>query len=332
MLGEWLLIECIRKDPNVMAIGRKSVRLQPLQKVLRNETLKATRRLTNQVRRSGHRWEETSTARGEHLIAEPITNTTGHIYGIRIWVGRTGIEVPAPPRSAACDLNLETMTAFYTDETHDMYQVPDNRRRAEISRMTAFQYLNFAEDEGAAFALAMQADDTTLYQNTWPIIRHDGVARDLHFCARGARVDGRRFLQGLVIDISPGRDEPASPPPQSFSQALMAAELSVPGVYHALVDLKTLIAHRWLGAEMPGIAWELTGDPDRDPALHPDDLPAARKAARATRDGPANVTLRLRDIHGGWARVRIEAKRVLLTQDSDAAAILVSMVHTTASE
>ncbi|MFG1793960.1 GAF domain-containing protein [Nocardia sp. NPDC049149] len=332
MLGEWLLIECVRKDPNVMAIGRKPVRLQPLQKVLRNETLKATRRLTNQVRRSGHRWEETSTARGEHLIAEPITNTTDRIYGIRIWVGHTGIEVPLPPRSGAWDLNLDTMVALYTDETHDVYQVPKDRRRTEISRMSALRYLNFAEDEGAAFALAMRADDTTLYQNTWPIIRGDGVARDLHFCARGARVGGRRFLQGLAIDISPGRDEPAEPPPLTFSQAVMAAELSVPGIYHALVDLKTLIAHRWLGAEMPGIAWELTGDADRDPALHPEDIALARATARATIDGPSNAVLRLRNTQGGWTRVRVEAKRVLLTRDSDAVAILVSMAHDTATE
>lgn len=333
VLGEWLLIECIGKDPNVMAIGRKPVRLQPLEKVLRTQTLKATRRLTNQVRRSGHRWEETSAGRGEHVIAEPIRNVAGKIHGLRIWVGHNGVEVPPPPRSAAWDWNLDKLTAHFTDETFEIHQFPPEMRRSEITRMSALRTLSYASDECGALALALHSDETLLYQDTCQILRVDGVARDMHFCARGASAaDGRRFLHGLAIDISPGHDTPAAPPPMTFSQAVVEAELNVPGVYHALVDIRTLVAHRWLGPEMPGIAWELTGDPDRDPALHPSDIPAARALARATNDGPSSAVLRLRNTDGGWTTVRVEAKRMLLTRDSDDAALLVSMALATATQ
>ncbi|MFG1796732.1 GAF domain-containing protein [Nocardia sp. NPDC049149] len=332
MLGEWLLIECVHEEPTVMAIGRKPVRLLPLQKVLRNETLKATRRLTNKVRRSGQRYEEVSRTRGEHLIAEPIVNATDRIYGIRIWVGHTEIEIPQPPRSGAWDWNLDKMTALFTDEIYDIYAVAPERRRTEITRMTALRHMTFAEDEGNALALALHADETTVYQDTWPIVRDDGIAREVNFCARGTTLDGQRFVSGLSIDVSAGRDEPAPPVPPLFSQAVLEAELDVPGVYHALVDPKTLIAHRWLGAEMPGIAWELTGDPDRDPALHSKDIPVARAMVRGLDGGPACGQLRLRGTSGGWVVVQVEAKRVLLTHDSDAVAVLVRLSHATSTE
>ncbi|WP_067844504.1 GAF domain-containing protein [Nocardia lijiangensis] len=332
MLGEWLLIECITAEPTVMAIGRKPIRLQPFHKVLRRESLRAARRLTNQVRRSGHRWEETSHDRDEHLIAEPILNAAGNIHGVRIWVGRPWTEVPPPPRSGAWDWNLDKMTALYTDEVYDLHQVPPERRRTEITRMSAMRHLAFAEDEGVALAMAVHADESTVFQDSWRIIRDDGIPREMNFCARGARVDGQRFVHGLIIDISDGIDEPAPPPPLTFSQAVMQAELSVPGVYHALVDLETLTAHRWLGTEMPGIAWELTGDPERDPALHPDDIATARRVSRTLDTGPATAVLRIRNVDGGWTPVRIEAKRVLLTRNPDIAAALVSVSHDTASQ
>ncbi|MGV9611373.1 GAF domain-containing protein [Nocardia xishanensis] len=332
MLGEWLLIECIDTEPTVMAIGRKPLRLQPFHKALRRETLRAARRMTNQVRRSGHRWEETSRDRDEHLIAEPIVNVAGNIHGVRIWVGRPWTGVPPPPRSGAWDWNLDKMTALFTDEVYDLHQVPHERRRSEITRMSAMRHLAFAEDEGAALALALHADEATVYQDTWRIIRDDGIPRDMNFCARTATIEGKRFVHGLIIDISEGHDEPAPPPPLSFAQAVMEAELSVPGVYHALVDLETLTAHRWLGAEMPGIAWELTGDPDRDPALHPDDIPTARTMARTLHPVPASAVLRLRNINGGWTPVQVEAKRVLLARNPETTAALVSVSHTTAAE
>ncbi|MET7774081.1 GAF domain-containing protein [Nocardia sp. NPDC005366] len=329
MWGEWLLIECVREEPTVMAIGRKPARLQPLQRALRGPALRVARRLTAQVRTGGHAWEETSRERGEHVIAEPIRNVAGQIHGVRIWTGALDTPVPAAPRSAAFDWNLKAATVLLTEESYDMHAAAPEHRRPEITRMQAMRWLVHAADEGTAVALAAESDETTVHYDTWQIMRDDGIHRDIHFAARGAIVGGQRFIHGLMLDVSPGRDLPAPPPALTFDRAVMEAELSMPGLFHALVDLRTLTPHRWLGAAMPGIAWELGDDPDRVPALHPDDIPAARALARGVLGGPVAGRLRLRNTQGGWTLVHVEAKRVLLTRDSDSVAALVSVSHTT---
>lgn len=331
MQGEWLLIECIHDEPTVLAVGRKPARLQPLHKVLRGSTLKIARRLTAQVRRSGHAWEETARERDEHLIAEPVRNLAGSIHGVRVWIGPVDAAVPPPPRSGAFDWNLEAMTALLTDEVYDMHAVDPRERRAEITRMQAMRWLVFATDENIALALASEADEDTVHQDTWMIRRDDGVHRNVHFGTRGATVDGGRFMHGLMIDVSPGRDEPAPCPPLTFAQAALEAELSVPGIYHVVADLHTLTAHRWLGTPMPGIAWELSDDPARNPGLHPDDLPKARALADSLHDGPGSAIVRLRNIDGGWTVVYIEAKLVLLTREPESFGALISVSEATAN-
>ncbi|WP_109523604.1 MULTISPECIES: GAF domain-containing protein [Nocardia] len=331
MWGEWLLIECMRDEPTVLAIGRKPQRLQLLDRVLRNPTLQAARRLTVKVRETGHAWEENCADRHTHFVAEPVRNLAGDIHGVRIWTGSPDTHVPEAPRSSAFDWNLDAMTALLTEETYDLHAVAPDRRRPEISRASAMRWMAYAEDQGTVLALAAEADEHTVYHDIWQILRDDGVRRDVHFCARGAIVDGQRFARGLMIDISEGRDIPAPAPALTFSRAALEAELSVPGIHHALVDLDTLTAHHWLGAPMPGIAWELSDDPDRNPALHPDDIPTARAMARDLHTAPTTARLRLRNTDGGWTFVEVEAKRVLLTQNPDRAAALVSVSRTAAN-
>ncbi|WP_054812211.1 GAF domain-containing protein [Nocardia arizonensis] len=332
MWGEWLLIECMRAEPTVMAVGRKPAKLQPLRRALRGPALRVARRLTAQVRASGHAWEQRCRDRDEHMIAEPVHNLAGRVHGVRVWTGAHDQDPPPAPRSGAFDWNLDKTTVLLTEESYDIHAVAPEQRRPEITRMQAMRWLVHAEEEGTALALAAESDQNTLHHDTWQIMRDDGIPRDLHFCARGGQVDGQRFIHGLMLDISEGRDIPAPPPPLTFSRAVLHAELSVPGIYHALVDPATLTAHRWLGDPMPGIAWELGDDPDRAPGLHPDDIPAARELIRRLDKGPVTGSLRLRNTDGGWTSIHVEAKRMLLTRHPESAAALVSVSHATANE
>ncbi|GAA5087197.1 GAF domain-containing protein [Nocardia iowensis] len=331
MHGEWLLIECIREEPTVMAIGRKPVDLKPFDKVLRLQALRTARRAVAHVRETGQRWEEFSRTRDEHVIAEPILNVLKMVHGVRLWIGHLEQDVPLRTRSGAWDWDLDKMTALATSEMHDIYAVPLERRMPEISRVSSLRHVSSADDQAEALAKALVADESTVFHTTtWQITRDDGVRRDINWCARGALVEGRRFIHGITHDITEGDDEHAPLPPHTFAQALIDAELNAePGVYHALVDLKTLTAYRWLTREMPGVAWELTGNPERDPALHPDDVVLARQIARALRFGPATGSLRVRDTKGEWTVVNVDAKRVLLTRESEVAAALVKVSHAT---
>ncbi|MFD6156074.1 GAF domain-containing protein [Nocardia sp. NPDC060256] len=326
MRGEWLLIECIRDAPTVLAIGREPVGLEPLDKVLRGQALRTADHAITQIRETGQRYEEFSRTRDEHVIAEPVANVLHMVHGVRLWIGRLDDPVPPRTRSGAWDWNLEKMTALATEEMHDIYAVPPERRRDEISRVSSLRHVTAADDQAEALAAALSADESLVYQTTWQITRDDQVRRDINWVARGGMVDGQRFLHGLTHDITEGDDADAPLPPRTFAQALVEAELGAePGVYHALVDLKTLTAYRWLTDEMPGVAWELTGDPGRDPALHPDDLPIARRIARALPAGPVTGTVRLRDTDGHWMTVAVEARQVLLSRAPEVATALVRL-------
>ncbi|MFG1796073.1 GAF domain-containing protein [Nocardia sp. NPDC049149] len=328
MRGEWLLIECIRHEATVMAVGRTPIGLEPLDTALGAQQLHTARLAISQVRATGQRWEEFSRTRDEHVIAEPIANVLGMVHGVRLWIGKLDDQVPPRTRSGAWDWNLDKMTALATDELHALYAVPPERRRTEISRVSSLRHVTAAEDPAEALAAALSADQSLVYQSTWQITRDDQVRRDINWAARGGMVGNQRFLHGLTHDITEGYDEDAPLPPRTFAEALVDADLDGgPDVYYALVDLKTLTAYRWLGAEMPGVAWELTGDPELDPALHPDDLSIARQIARAVQYGPATGTVRLRDTSGGWLEVDVEAKRLVLTHTPEVATALVEITR-----
>lgn len=92
-----------------------------------------------------------------------------------------------------------------------------------------------------------------------------------------------------------------------------------------IVDLRTLDILRWIDEPPPGIAWENNG-PHR-PAIHPDDVPAARQMSRQlTTDDRVEGTLRVRSVSGDWMAVGVTASLMLLDQHTTAALVTVSFL------
>ncbi|WP_280442258.1 GAF domain-containing protein [Nocardia brasiliensis] len=328
---EWLLIECIRETPTVMAVGRKPLPLKDIDAVLRGPRRSAARRAVAQVRETGERFEERSETKGEHIVAEPIKNVLGMVHGVRLWVGDLAEEIPVPSRSGAWDWDEEKITTLATEEMHDIYAVPRAQRLPEVARISGLRHVTTADDKSAALAASLSAelltDMSKTIQTTWQIKRDDNVLRDINFVARGAYVDGTPFLHGITHDITPGGvDDNAVVPPLTYAEALIEGELRGNEEWPILVDLRSLTGFEWLREPMPEVAWERTGISSRNPALHPDDIPAARDIARrCRRDGHSGGTVRVRKIDGSWMTVDLTAKLVLLTRESETSAALVKL-------
>ncbi|KZM68090.1 GAF domain-containing protein [Nocardia terpenica] len=330
-MTEWLLVECIREEPTLMAVGRKPVRLKPFDAILRGPLRGPAKRAVAHVRETRERYEEVSKTKGERIIAIPILNVMGMVHGVRLWIGPLGEDVPVPSRSGAWDWDEQRITTLATEEMHDIYGVPRERRLPEVSRISGLRHVETADDKSAALAASLSgellADMERVIQTTWQIKRDDGVLRDINFIARGAYVDGVPFLHGLTHDITPGGvDDSAIVPPLTWSEALIQGELREEGVWPIMVGLRSLTGYEWLREPMPNVAWEKTGVESRDPALHPDDFELARELARTLRQsGQVEGTVRVRAIDGTWMAVDLTAKLVVLTRESETAVGLVKL-------
>src|SRR5664279_4278840 len=79
--------------------------------------------------------------------------------------------------------------------------------------------------------------------------------------------------RGITHDIGPAEETPAATPPVVLEQRLLDS-MAEPGLYRAIINLKTLRIIRWLDDPMPGLGWEMD-EHNPLPWIHDDDLPAA---------------------------------------------------------
>ncbi|WP_433665459.1 hypothetical protein ACQPW1_39565 [Nocardia sp. CA-128927] len=182
-----------------------------------------------------------------------------------------------------------------------------------------------ARHQEVALARVMAGQVGTEVHEVWKIWRYDEVLRDFHFAARlTVDEDGHRWLHGVTQDITEGSSAIADP--LTFADSLMEAELaSHAGAHAALVDLRTLSAIRWLSAPMPTVQCEMTGRPERDPAIHPDDVAKAEALAKAVRTAPVEGSIRVRGSDGGWIPLHIVASLVVLDKHVAPTAALVKV-------
>lgn len=105
-----------------------------------------------------------------------------------------------------------------------------------------------------------------------------------------------RVLRGITHDIGSADATSSAPRRMVLAQQVIAAEKE-PGRHHAIVNLRNLTLLRWIDDPMPAVAWENNGP--YQPAIHPDNLPAALEMSDqlATAER-VEGTVRLRSVTG----------------------------------
>lgn len=332
MAGRWLLIETFggegRREPTLIGMGSTPKGMVPLSSVLgrgrhRADLMAAVAR----VAATGRPLRESASDGTRRLIVDPLIAYSGRVHGVYAWIGRPDEEPPPRDPAGAWYFNLTTGKIGGSDDLLDLYGVAPQDRRTQRVVAEAFSRLTTNADEAAGLALIVQATPGAEHQATWSVRRDDGQVRAANFACRAVEEvnpDGavEVVLRGITHDIGPAEATPSAPTRMVLAQQVLAAQAE-PGRHRAIANLRTLTLLRWLDDPMPGIAWE--NDTDHRPALHPSDLPRARRLAHSLGDG-GRVTgvLRFRSTDGGWMPVRVEANLMLLDEHTTAAYVVLS--------
>ncbi|GAA3885842.1 DUF5593 domain-containing protein [Saccharothrix violaceirubra] len=331
MADKWLLIETFGGvEPSVVGVGNAPRRMVALRSVLgRGRYLEDARSAVAKVVADAEPFDGRTADRQRRVLAVPLPTFTGRVHGVHLWIGRPDEEPPPRDPVGAWYFNLSTDKIGGSDDLLDLYGVaPENRRRQRVTA-EAFGRLVGNADEAAVLAKIVTSRPGAEHQATWTVRRDDGVLRAADYSCRAVEdilPDGRRevVLRGLALDIGPAESTPSAPPPRPVAlaqQVLVAAR--EPGRHRAIVNLRTLTLLRWLDDPLPGVAWQL--DDVNPPAIHPDDVPLAKKLSDGLATaGRVRAVLRLRAASGGWMRVDIAANLMLLDQHTTAALVTVS--------
>jgi hypothetical protein len=242
-------------------------------------------------------------------------------------MGEPGTEPPPRDPAGAWHFNLSTGKIGGSEDLLDLYGVAAADRRTERVIAEAFSRLITNADEAVGLAVIVRAKPGAEHQATWSVRRDDGQIRAANFATRAVlevHDDGQQevVLRGITHDIGPAETTPSAPPRMVLAQQVLAAQHE-PGKHRAIVNLRTLTLLRWIDDPIPGIAWE--NDAEHPPAIHPDDIPAAKRMSdQLATTGRVTHQLRLRSTTGRWTTVQVDANLMLLDQHTTAALVTVS--------
>jgi PAS domain-containing protein len=266
------------------------------------------------------RWRRCSGCRWPRRPA-PAGGTAGFFSA-----GAAAERPPARPAAGAWCLNLTSGRLDASGELFRLYGVEPGDRARQRLPAEAFERLLPHADEGRALGLLVRERSGDEYQGTWTIRRDDGHLRQVTISCRtvtrplpGGRAEV--LARGISHDTSLDGSTPAPGRLLLERQVLIAEQR--PGTHRVIVHPRNLRPLRWIDPPPPGLA--CTGRGPYGPAIHPDDMPAARTmAGKVAAGGRAEGTLRLRDGGGGWVRVCVAASQVLVDQDTSAALVTLS--------
>ena len=333
MADRWLLIETFggeyHEEPTVIAVGRTVKRMVPLDTVLgRGSYLEDVRALVARVADSGETVRAMSSNGRRQLIGVPLRVFTGRVHGVYAWTGDPGEEPPPRDPAGAWYFNLTRDLTVRSDDLLDLYGVPPADRQNERRIAEMFARLITNSDEAAALAVMVRSRPGDEHQATWGIRRPDGQLRAGNFAARviaepaGEAGQTEILIRGITHDIGAAEETPSAPPRMVLAQQVIAAE-AVPGKHRAIINLRRLNLMRWVDDPMPGVAWQL--DAEHPPAIHPDDLPAAKQMSAGLAAGTSvEGVLRVRSVTGGWMPLAVVANLIILDQHTTAALVTVS--------
>jgi hypothetical protein len=328
--NRWLLVETFsgdNREPSVIAKGRNAIWMVPFGSVMRKSRYAGqVRALVVRAASEGTPLHATSDDGQRKLAAVPLHPVSGRVHGVHAWIGGPDEQPPDRDAAGAWCLNLRSGRLDASAELYQLYGVrPDHQARPRLPA-EVFQRLLPQADEGRALGVLVRERPGDEYQGTWSIRRDDGNLRQVTISCRtvtqpspGGQVEV--VIRGISHDASPDGSTP-TPGRLPLDRQVLIAEQR-PGMHRVIVHPRTLLALRWIDHPPPDLACAGRG-PYR-PAIHPDDMPTARKMAdKVAAGGRAEGTLRLRDDAGGWMRVGVAASQLLLDQDTSAALVTLS--------
>ncbi|MFC9996917.1 GAF domain-containing protein [Nocardia sp. NPDC127526] len=327
----WLLIETFGGgEPTVIGLGSAPRKFISLAQLFRHrETLATIRGAIAATAGTLAPVEMISDDGRRRTVTVPRLITPERMHAVLVWSGPVEEQVPPRDPVGAWYFNLSTSKSTRSDELLDLYGVPPEQRAREHAIAGVFTRVITNSDESDALAKVVRSAPGTEHQAVWTVRRDDGALRAAHFSCRmleerSATGESEVLLRGVTHDIGDATDISAAPPPVILEHRVLDAA-AADGEFRAIVDLRTLRLLRWMGPAMPEIAWQaLAGEPE--PAIHPDDITAAKTMSRDLAHTRTAGRLRLRTLDGGWKPVHARAVLMALDQYTTAALVTVREV------
>ncbi|GAB2709359.1 GAF domain-containing protein [Nocardia thraciensis] len=333
--AKWLLIETFGggTPPSVIAMARKIKPFVPLHQILNHRVgLREAHRALDDIDADRVPIDRISDDGRRRTIAVPLAISPTRLHGVMLWSGHPNAEVPPRDPAGAWVFNLDDSTDTRSDDVLALLGVPPDRRpalrRHSIADVFGSPFIINPGDQLMALARLVRAEHGTNTQSLWGLRHPCGELRALHYsCRQLTETDSdgtvRKMLRGITYDIGPATDIPAAPPPALLEHRVLDA-VAADGEYRAIINPRTLHLLQWIGPPMPGIAWQaLAAQPA--PALHPDDIDAARAMIDGLREGRTSGRIRVRALDGTWAT--LDARATLIALDHDTTAALVALRH-----
>jgi hypothetical protein len=332
MATKWLLLELFDgRRPTVIAVGQNPKKFIPLENIINHRlTLSEAKNAIAETAATHQSVDRLSLDGKRRTIVVPLLISPTRLLGMMLWSGPPN-EIP-PPRNptGAWYFNITRDTSTRSDDLlHLMGHLPkeyDAIRAHSIAAVFADPLTPNYGQQGTALAKIVRAEAGTEEQQVWTIRRTDGEQRAAHFSCRMVHEPGpdgniEKRLHGITHDIGPATETSIAPPPTILEHRVLETSAE-DGEYRVILNTRTLQLLRWMGPPMPGIAWEaLEGEPT--PAIHPEDIAAARAMSDGLRQGRTTGIIRVRTLDGDWTAVNARAALMLLDQSTTAALVTI---------
>ncbi|AYF77981.1 hypothetical protein D7D52_33865 [Nocardia yunnanensis] len=324
----WLLIETFGGgEPTVIGLGSAPRKFVPLAQMFRHRETLATLRAAIEATQAALRPLEILSGDGRRrTVTQPLLIDDERMHAVLVWSGPVEEEVPPRDPVGAWYFNLATGQSTRSNDLLDLYGVAPENRARDHAIAGVFTRVITNSDESDALAKVVRSAPGTEHQAVWTVRRDDGALRAAHFSCRmleeqSAAGKSEVLMRGVTHDIGDAFDISGAPPPVILEHRVLDAAAEE-GEFRAIVDLRTLRLLRWMGPPMPEIAWQsLAGEPV--PAIHPEDLPAAKTMSRDLAHARTSALLRLRTLDNGWKPVHARAVLMALDQYTTAALVTV---------
>ncbi|MCG5432795.1 DUF5628 domain-containing protein [Mycobacterium sp. MYCO198283] len=308
MRHDWLLVETLGEEPVVVAVGRQQKNMVPVNAFLRRSPLlSSVNAAIADTIRHGQGLSSAAPKKDRVIRTEPVQMSDGRVHGVHVWAGPAGAEVPERPVPGPLIWDMTSGVATDTPESlRNSGMNPDD----EVTHGRAFaedlprRDLNPSETRVLSMAITSRPGDALC--TTWDITGRDGELITVGFVARVGTeiVAGSEHLIARAMNWRSERPNPVVAP-DHLAQRILDG-LAQPGVYRALVDLRSWTLLKWLDDPCPYYDWRAAR------RFHPDDEGQFATMATEFARGPTSRVLRLPGVDGGWVSLHVTINRVEL--------------------
>lgn len=315
MVPEWLLVETLGDEPEVVAQGRQMKKFVPLAVFLRrNPNLGPIRRAVTDTVAAGTALVRTVEQNDRIIRTEPVVMTDGRVHAVHVWCGPPDCDPPERPIPGPAKWDLTALEPVLTVEALVNFGMDPSIDPTQFEKIAElFPPLEFGPDELEVLSTLVGPENGRTLSTTWEFIDAQGRFRRLGVVGRNVEEtveDGSVHVFGRGVDLLVEVLD-ARPAKGDFTRRVITG-LAQPGSYHCFMNLESLRLLKWLKEPCPLFNWR------RPMPIHPDDEEAGVALLEELKGGTSSTVLRLPGNDGEWVAMHVTISPIELDRGMQA--------------